>query len=161
MAATQQGTMAILFGLPDVGTVTLGASTQIQAAIVISDISLTPTAQEIRAPDENGNTVNITTWDQGMEVTLTCKPRGTSSASAGAGTAALANSYFPAIGTLCTILQAGTTPTRFNDDGYSRATTGWSYRVKAATKNMVASQQVTWNLTLERLDSISSMTPIT
>jgi len=155
MATAQQGAMAILFGLPDLGTVTLGG-TSVASAIVVSDIGLTPTAQEIRSMDENGETVNITTFDVGMEVTLTCKPRGTTVANA-----ATANGYFPAIGTVCTILQAGGAATRFNDNGYSRVTTGWSYRVKAASKNMVAGQQVTWNLTLERFDSIASMAALT
>lgn len=156
--ATQQGTMALLFGVPDLGTITLG-STALVGAIVVSEVGMTPTAQEVRSPDENGNTINITTFDQGMEVTLVCKPRGAGAAAI--ADSATANNYFPAIGDKCTILQAAGTVTRYKDNAFSKATTGWSYRVKSASKNTAPGQPVTWNLTLERLDSISDMTPLT
>lgn len=152
MATVQQGAKALLFHVPN-ADLTLGGHNLV-GAIIISDFGFTPTAQEVRTQDDDGSTVNITTYDQGAEVTLTCRPFGSTAANA-----ITAAGYFPGIGEECVAVNAASV-TRYTDADFTASSPGRKYRVKAASKNAVAGQQVTWNLTLERLDSISSMTAL-
>lgn len=150
MATDQQGAKALIFHVPS-ADITLGGHNLV-GAVIISDLSLTSTAQETRTQDEDGTTVNITTFDHGAEVTLTCRPYGSTVANA-----LTAGGYFPKIGEECVMVNAASV-TRYTDADVTASSPGRKYRVKAASKNAVAGQPVTWNLTLERFDSISSMT---
>lgn len=152
MATVQQGAKAVVFSVPN-ADMTLGGHNLV-GAVVVSDFSLTSTAQEVRTQDEDGATVNITTYDQGAEVSLTCIPVGSSAANA-----VTANGYFPQIGEECAVVTAASV-TRYTDGDFSAGTPGKKYRVKAASKSVQAGQRVTWSLTLERFDSIASMTAL-
>lgn len=152
MATVQQGTKALVFHTPS-ADITLGGNSLV-GAIIISDFSFTPTAKEIRTEDDAGNTINITTYDFGAEATLTVKPQGSSAANA-----VTAAGYFPTIGAVCTVVTAGS-PATFTNSQFSATSSGRSYRVKSATKNNATGQAETWTLTIERLDSISSMTAL-
>jgi hypothetical protein len=147
--ANQQGAMAIVFGVPN-ADITLGGQSLVGATI-ISNLGLTPTAKEVRTENEAGSTVNITTYDFGLEASFTVIPRGTTEANA-----ITANGYFPAIGARCTVVNAATVAT-FTDTQFSASSAGREYRVKTASKAYTTSGVATWNLTIERVDSITSM----
>ena len=147
--ATQQGTMALVFGVPN-ADITLGGQSLV-GAIIVSGLTFTPTAKEVRTEDEGGGTVNITTYDFGAEASLTVIPRGSTAANA-----ITANGYFPTIGARCTVVNAASVAT-FTDSQYSAASSGREYRVKSASKAFSPTDKAVWNLTIERLDSITSM----
>lgn len=147
--ATQQGSMAIVFGVPN-ADITLGGQSLVGATI-ISNLTFTPTAKEVRTEDEGGNTVNITVYDLGAEASLTVIPRGSSAANA-----ITANGYFPSIGARCTVVNAASVAT-FTDGQFSTSSAGREYRVKSASKAYSPTDKAVWNLTIERFDSIASM----
>lgn len=147
--ATQQGAMAIVFGVPN-ADITLGGQSLVGATI-ISNLTFTPTAKEVITEDEGGNTVNITTYDFGAEASFQVTPRGSSAANA-----VTANGYFPDIADRCTVVNAASVAT-FTDAQFSAASAGREYRVKSASKAYSTSDKAVWNVTIERKDSMPSM----
>jgi len=141
--------MAIVFGVPN-ADITLGGHSLV-GAVILSSLTFTPTAKEVRTEDEGGNTVNITVYDLGAEASLTVIPRGSSAANA-----ITANGYFPAIGARCTVVNAASVAT-FTDGQFSTSSAGREYRVKSASKAYSPTDKAVWNVTIERFDSIASM----
>jgi len=141
--------MAIVFGVPN-ADITLGGQSLV-GAVILSSLTFTPTAKEVRTEDEGGNTVNITVYDLGAEASLTVIPRGSSAANA-----ITANGYFPAIGARCTVVNAASVAT-FTDGQFSTSSAGREYRVKSASKAYSPTDKAVWNVTIERFDSIASM----
>lgn len=150
---TQQGTAILVFGPPDAAsTSTLGALTF--AGFIVSSFSFTPSADEVRTPDETGKTVNITTYNFAWEAQLTVKPRATTKALAEA-----AANQMPTIGARCIITNT-TSARTWSLAAFSNTSTGnYEYRVKAVSLNGEPGQPVPITITIERVEGITNYTP--
>jgi hypothetical protein len=156
--ATQQGPKAVLFSVPDVDVKINGTSLARAevSGLILKQISVTPTSSEVRTENEAGLLVNVYTYNHGVDIAFVFQPQGTTAANALA-----ANSYFPKNGDVLLLLDAATTPITYTDGSISDAgPDGKPYRVKSATKNAAISEMVTWNITVEGNDNVSSWTPL-
>lgn len=146
MASVQQGTFAVVFGLPT-GTSFTFAGSAVGIRATGYDVSREAEKEETR--DEDGEIVNIVTFGGRRKVTVQCYPYGSSKAN---GVTANA---LPAPGSYAAIISTGS-----HDTDATAASTGIVYRIDSASKSVTNSGKVTWTLNLERVDGISTYTPL-
>lgn len=165
MATTnlQTGAMALVFGVPSVDVKINGGTTLVLGTgMVLNSLTQTRTADVIETRNADGNIVNITTYNAGDEVQLVMMPSG-SSRSAAQGI----NDTFPRPGGYAALISStdithiDAASVSSTAGGIGAATTGLSYRISAASKSTTAQGHVTWNITLQRVEGISTYTPLT
>lgn len=165
MAEIQQGRMALVYGAPSM-TMAINGGTALgftgNTAIVLSEMSVTRTADTVETRDAAGDIANITTYNAGNEVTLTIMPAGNTRANA-----KTVADQFPKIGGYAVLVSA-TDVTHLDNaartataGGVTLATTGVPYQISAASKNSTGGGKVTWTLTLREQDAITSWVPLT
>lgn len=170
----QQGTHALLMGCPSLDLDLNGGNANSAnggqgftfAYLVLTDVAQARTAKSIETQNAAGNTVNITTYDAGDEVTLTCKPAGPNRAGAKA-----TNDYFPRPGGYAALIDvADIANITYLDNGTltnkrggvsAAGPLGVPYGIKSASKAATATGNVVWTLVLQRMDSIPSWVPLT
>lgn len=165
MAATniQNGALALVFGVPSVNIAINGGTTlTLGAGMVLNQLTQARIAEEIVTRNADGNTVNVTTYDAGDEVSLVMMPGGATREAAED-----VNDTFPRPGGYAALI-TGTDITHLDAvatsgtiGGVSAASTGKAYRIASATKNTTAQGHVTWNITLRRHEGITSYAPLT
>lgn len=158
----QTGALALVYGAPSFDLKINGGTTLTFAAgYVLTDVSVSRTADQIETRNAAGDIVNVTTYNAGDEVTLTVKPAGTTRANA-----KTVADTFPRPGGYAALIDA-TDITHLDNaaisgtiGGVSLASSGVSYMIKSATKNSTPGQAVTWTLVLQRHSGITTYTPL-
>lgn len=140
----------MVFGVPS-GTLNNGAGTSL--GLLLSDVSISKTAQRIKTPNVAGETVNITTYNQNVTATCTC--RAVADTRANAITKLL---LMPSPGAEVLAVTSGS-PETWTDTDFTAASTGLSWSVVSATRRASNGAHVDYDLVLEREGGISDYTP--
>lgn len=141
MASTQQGTFAVVFGLPT-GLV-------IATGIRVTNYDLSKEAESEETRDEDGEVVNITTFGKRTKITVTCYPTAASTA------LAVTANVLPEVGSEAAMIATGK-----QDADATTTSPGTKYTVKGSSKAVSNSGKVIWTVNLERVAGISSYTPL-
>ncbi len=159
MAEIQQGSLAMIFGAPSLGLKMNGGATfnfTSTTAIVLTEVSHTRMAKTVETQNAAGNTVNVTTYDVGDEVTLTVMPAGATRTDADT-----VHDLFPRPGGYAALID-GTNVSHLDNatisstaGGVSGSGTGVVYRINTASKSSSGGGKVTWTLGLQRFDGWS------
>lgn len=153
MAEVQQAVTGnvMVFGVPS-GTLNNGAGTAL--GLLLSDVTIAKTASEILTPNIDGETVNVTTWNQ--TVTATCTCRAIADTRANAVTKLL---LMPSPGSEVLAVTAGS-PTTYTDTDFTATSTGKSWGVVSATRRATNGAHVDYDLVLRIIGSITDYTPV-
>lgn len=165
MATTeiQQGSLAMVWGSPSMDIKLNGGSAMTFAAgLVLGEVTQARTSKTVETPNAAGETVNVTTYDLGDEVTIQMRPAGTTRA-----LAAAVNDTFPRPGGYAALISAvdishiDAAAISSLAGGISAASTGVAYGIKEASKASTPTGDVTWTLTLWRVAAITNYVPLT
>ena len=153
MAEVQQATTGnvMVFGVP---SGTLNNASNVSLGLLLSDVSIAKSASEILTPNIAGEVVNVTTWNQTITVTCTC--RAIADTRANAVTKLL---LMPDPGAEVLAVTAGS-PETFTDTDFTATSTGKSWGGVSATRRATNGAHVDYDLVLRRIGAITDYTPV-
>lgn len=152
MADIQNGSKAFVFHNPNItlkaGTTASAAGAATATSVVLANITQRFEGKQIVTPDYNGQTVNVTTYDQTRKLSLVCAPYGSSAS------AAKDNNLMPTPGQVVMVITADSGT--YDDTDVGATSTGLAYMVDSATKTSAPGEKLTYTLELTRYVEMSS-----
>lgn len=136
----------MVFGPPD-ATLNNGAGTSL--GLLLTAVSISKSAQRIKTPNAAGETVNITTFNQNITATCTC--RAIADTRANAVTKLL---LMPSPGAVVLAVTEGS-PDTWTDTDFSAGSSGKPWSVVSATRSPTTGAHVDYELVLEREGAIA------